>query len=207
MSRRDSTAGIPSAGNTSSGLLPRSNPRRNRKSSRLAHLSSTPTPALHSTVSSPQTPRPFSAPSRSGLCVDLPAASGQTPLHSIGVYRHKKPALVRFRVLPPVRSQHSALWPRPTLSHRCSTRPQPHLPHKSRLNSACASEPTTGVSDVCSVAGYSPTASNKYFVDASCPVFATVITPAAINSAESTLGYRCSSLPADILARSAFAFS
>ncbi len=53
-----------------------------------------------------------------------------------------------------------------------------------RFNSVYASEPVTGVAAVCSVAGYSPAASNKYFAVASCPVRATLITSIAINSAE-----------------------
>src|SRR5260370_41778194 len=53
-----------------------------------------------------------------------------------------------------------------------------------RVNSVYARESSGAFAFVSSVAGYKPTASNRYFADASCPIFATSITLVAIALAE-----------------------
>src|ERR1700683_908831 len=146
---------------------PRSHPRRNRQCRRSARLSRTPTPALHSTAS-PLPPGSPSPVSTLGSCFSSRSFSGSSSAW------HAASRAASFKTLVIATGGSS------------SSRTTGSVGNPIRVSSVCASDPTTCVGAVSSVAGYNPTASNRYFAVASCPVFATVITPAAINSAEST---------------------
>jgi len=155
---RGATAGIPAAGTTSRSFVPATQPAAKPTAQSARASLPARSPALHSTVFSPQTPRrPFSATSRRDLCVRAFLISHMRPNYNgIRVYRHKKLAPVRPRVRPPVRSNvrrcgrslralHIAGQHGHSLIFLTNQRVLSAVPFAS---TACVPEPTRGGADV-----------------------------------------------------------